>query len=391
MFGSIIVQCSEPEVKHRYISDLNGIHFFISFSLDSWTRLRSVPNVWQVKTTERETFSPNGRCSDTSFRDEHRVQSEFIKTFTQIAPHAESRLREDFILPFLASIASQNSQQQSERGPAKRLEISTYLFEAYSALSCCSHSGQAILNSFLPGLYCLRVDFAQLRPDSVAVLDSIIKELEHKLEQHRQDRWVHLDSLKISYRWSVSSSSLMIAGTNLNQENIRGRMLKGLTTFRDSTEKLTYRFMKKKWTVTNLSVDDQMQLNHIFFLSFHQSFSRMTFSLMNVFRYQIIFFFFFFSAVHVDDDFIFFLSDESEFLLQTKLTTMKDFSFRQSFIDFYWWERITAFCEDGSMSIAKVKIRWKTEVTKGIIDRQVKIHSKENWRGWRKVSTHRYC
>jgi hypothetical protein len=49
-------------------------------------------------------------------------------------------------------------------------------------------SGQAILNSFLPGLYCLRVDFAQLRPDSVAVLDSIIKDLEHKLEQYRQDR-----------------------------------------------------------------------------------------------------------------------------------------------------------------------------------------------------------
>jgi hypothetical protein len=90
----------------------------------------------------------------------------------------------------LALIASQNSQQQSDRGQAKRLEIATYLFEAYSALSCCSHSGQSILNSFLPGLYCLRVDFAQLRPDSVGVLDSIIKDLEHKLEQYRQDRFV---------------------------------------------------------------------------------------------------------------------------------------------------------------------------------------------------------
>lgn len=128
--------------------------------------------------------------SDTNFRDEHRVQSEFIKTFTHIAPHADTKFREDFILPFLALIASQNSQQQSERGPAKRLEIATYLFEAYSALSCCFHSGQSILNSFLPGLYCLRVDFAQLRPDSVMVLDSIIKDLEHKLEQHRQDRFV---------------------------------------------------------------------------------------------------------------------------------------------------------------------------------------------------------
>lgn len=190
--------------------------------------------------------------SDTTFRDEHRVQSEFIKTFTQIAPHAESKFREDFILPFLASIASQNSQQQAERGQAKRLEIATYLFEAYSALSCCFHSGQSILNSFLPGLYCLRVDFAQLRPDSVAVLDSIIKDLEHKLEQHRQDRFelkLKRGIMKVFlflFYYCCCCSSSLIGGMNLNQENIRGRMLKGLTNFRDSTEKLTYRFMKKK-------------------------------------------------------------------------------------------------------------------------------------------------
>lgn len=145
-------------------------------------------------------------------------------------------------------IASQNSQQQSERGSAKRLEIATYLFEAYSALSCCFHSGQSILNSFLPGLYCLRVDFAQLRPDSVMVLDSIIKDLEHKLEQYRQDRFVWKLSVREREREIevLVFSSLLIGGTNLNQENIRGRMLKGLTNFRDSTEKLTYRFMKKK-------------------------------------------------------------------------------------------------------------------------------------------------
>lgn len=178
------------------------------------------------------------------------MQSEFIKTFTQIAPHTESKFREDYILPFLALIASQNSQQQAERGSAKRLEIATYLFEAYSALSCCFNSGQAILNSFLPGLYCLRVDFAQLRPDSVAVLDSIIKDLEHKLEQYRQDRSVlvsFIEHIRVVLNDSFYYfSSLLVGGINLNQENIRGRMLKGLTNFRDSTEKLTNRFMKKK-------------------------------------------------------------------------------------------------------------------------------------------------
>jgi hypothetical protein len=90
------------------------------------------------------------------------------------------------------------------------------------------------------------VDFAQLRPDSVGVLDSIIKDLEHKLEQDRQDRFGFIVFLKLNIIYSINFSASLIGSMNLNQENIRGRMLKGLTNFRDSTEKLTYRFMKKK-------------------------------------------------------------------------------------------------------------------------------------------------
>jgi len=74
--------------------------------------------------------------SDTTFRDEYRIRSKLIKTITHIVRHGERNFREDFILPFLTLIASQNSQQQSKRGPAKRLESATYLFEAYSALTC---------------------------------------------------------------------------------------------------------------------------------------------------------------------------------------------------------------------------------------------------------------
>jgi len=71
--------------------------------------------------------------SDTTFRDQYLVQSKLIKTITQIVPQAESEFREDFILQFLALIASQNSQQQSKGGQTTRLESATYLFEAYSA------------------------------------------------------------------------------------------------------------------------------------------------------------------------------------------------------------------------------------------------------------------
>lgn len=158
------------------------------------------------------------------FRDDHWVQAEFIQTFARIASYAEAKFREDFILPFLAFIAAQSSQETLERSAAKRLEIMTYLFEAYSALSCVSHSDQSILNSFLPGLYCLRMDFAQHRPDSLTVLDSIIQDVENQLAQN----------------------VFTMNHLNLHQENVRGRMLQGLTNIRDSTGKLTHRWMRRK-------------------------------------------------------------------------------------------------------------------------------------------------
>lgn len=166
------------------------------------------------------------------FRDDHWVQAEFIQTFARIASYAEAKFREDFILPFLAFIAAQSSQETLERSAAKRLEIMTYLFEAYSALSCVSHSDQSILNSFLPGLYCLRMDFAQHRPDSLTVLDSIIQDVENQLAQN------------------VFTTNHL----NLHQENVRGRMLQGLTNIRDSTGKLTHRWMKRKWNQSKSSL-----------------------------------------------------------------------------------------------------------------------------------------
>ncbi|CAF1302290.1 unnamed protein product, partial [Didymodactylos carnosus] len=190
VFGSIIVHCSELDILERVYSQF-------------------------------QMFD-----SDPKFRDEYHTHVEMIKTFTHIAPHVESKFQEDFILPYLAATASQNNQQQRE---TKRLETAIYLFEAYSALSCCFHSVESLQNSFLPGLYCLRSDFAQLRPDHVAVIDSITKDLENKLELNRPD----------------GSTLIGNFSSTFNQENLRGRMLNQFSNLRDSTARIT-RFMKKK-------------------------------------------------------------------------------------------------------------------------------------------------
>ena len=106
----------------------------------------------------------------------------------------------------------------------KHLDKVTRLFEAYSILSTCSNSHQSIANNLLPGLCCLRGDFIQYRPDSVGIIDAIIQDVENQLVQN----------------FSLTDS------TYLNADQKRGRVMKSFEQLRDSTEKLTHRWIKRK-------------------------------------------------------------------------------------------------------------------------------------------------
>lgn len=163
--------------------------------------------------------------SDAPFRTNDHVQNTSVKTFTGICTQIDGKFRDDFLLPLLSFITVQATQPSpNDSDPSKRSELVSNLFDLYNALSRCSNSQSSIFNHLLPGLYCLRGDLAQYRPERLAQLDSIVQELENQLTQH----------------FSSNESN------NAQSDSKRGRVLKSLDHLRDSTGKLTYRWMKKK-------------------------------------------------------------------------------------------------------------------------------------------------
>lgn len=223
VFASILVRCSETEVK--FFNVFCRFHSTRKIS----SRLFRLSNVctFNFKCSTSKNVDEQRHLlfivsfSDSNFRTNFFVQNQLLKTFARICSHVDSRFRDDFLYPTLSFITVQSS---NEIDTSKRSEIISNLFETYKSLSKCSNSQQSILNHLLPGLYCLRSDFAQFRAENIADLDSLVQQLENQL--------VHNLS-------SIDSNSL-------HGETKRGRVLKSFDHFRDSTEKFTYRWMKKK-------------------------------------------------------------------------------------------------------------------------------------------------
>jgi Mg2+ and Co2+ transporter CorA len=137
-------------------------------------------------------------------------------------PHVESQFREDIILPLLAFIVTETLHETTgEHHSDEYCQRIMQLFEVYTSLSRCSHSNQAILNSLLPSLYCLRTDVAHYRTDYLPMLDTMIDMLENQLEHNT-------------------------FAIDTNQDDLRQRMMKSFNHIRGSTEKFTYRWMKRK-------------------------------------------------------------------------------------------------------------------------------------------------
>uniref|UniRef100_F7E3X6 RAB11 binding and LisH domain, coiled-coil and HEAT repeat containing n=1 Tax=Equus caballus TaxID=9796 RepID=F7E3X6_HORSE len=116
---------------------------------------------------------------DPQYQDQYSLHTEIIKTFGRVGPNAEPRFRDEFVIPHLHKLALVNNLQIVD---SKRLDIATHLFEAYSALSCCFISEDLMVNHFLPGLRCLRIDMEHLSPEHEVILTSMIKECEQKVE-----------------------------------------------------------------------------------------------------------------------------------------------------------------------------------------------------------------
>ncbi|CAL8398149.1 unnamed protein product [Arctogadus glacialis] len=135
--------------------------------------------VTQKELLERVKMQLESFLEDPQYQDQHSLHMEIIRTFGRVGPNAEPRFRDEFVLPHLHKLALGNNSQTVE---AKRIDVATQLFEAYSALSCCFISEEVMVNHFLPGLRCLRADMEQLSAEHEVILSSMIRECEIKIE-----------------------------------------------------------------------------------------------------------------------------------------------------------------------------------------------------------------
>ncbi|XP_053570601.1 RAB11-binding protein RELCH isoform X3 [Bombina bombina] len=182
MFELLVKGVNETLVAQRVVPAL----ITLSSDPEISVRIATIPafgtimeTVTQRELLERVKMQLASFLEDPQYQDQHSLQTEIIRTFGRVGPNAEPRFRDEFVLPHLHKLALGNNQQAVD---SKRLDIATYLFEAYSALSCCFISEEIMVNHFLPGLRCLRLDMEHLSPEHEVILSSMIKECEQKVE-----------------------------------------------------------------------------------------------------------------------------------------------------------------------------------------------------------------
>ena len=62
------------------------------------------------------------------------------------------------------------------------MDVALALFDAYNSVSCCFLGNQLVSEVLLPGLRCLQRDLAVLSPDHAAVVASMIREFEDRID-----------------------------------------------------------------------------------------------------------------------------------------------------------------------------------------------------------------
>lgn len=182
MFELLVKGVNETLVAQRVVPAL----ITLSSDPEISVRISTIPafgtimeTVTQKELLERVKMQLASFLEDPQYQDQHSLHMEIIKTFGRVGPNAEPRFRDEFVLPHLHKLALANNMQAAEN---KRIDIATQLFEAYSALSCCFISEELMVNHFLPGLRCLRVDMEHFSPEHEVILSSMIKECEIKVE-----------------------------------------------------------------------------------------------------------------------------------------------------------------------------------------------------------------
>ncbi|XP_078275746.1 RAB11-binding protein RELCH homolog isoform X4 [Rhinoraja longicauda] len=230
MFELLVKGVNETLVAQRVVPAL----ITLSSDPEISVRIATIPafgtimeTVIQRELLERVKMQLASFLEDPQYHDQHSLHMEMIKTFGRVGPNAEPRFRDEFVLPNLHKLANSNNQQAID---TKRLDIAIQLFEAYSALSCCFISEELMVNHFLPGLKCLRIDMEHLSPEHEVILSSMIKECE----------------LKVENRTVQEPQSSMSIAASLVSEDTKTRFLNKMGQLSTSGAMLANVFQRKK-------------------------------------------------------------------------------------------------------------------------------------------------
>ncbi|KAJ8336724.1 hypothetical protein SKAU_G00379440 [Synaphobranchus kaupii] len=182
MFELLVKGVNETLVAQRVVPAL----ITLSSDPEISVRISTIPafgtimeTVTQKELQERVKMQLASFLEDPQYQDQHSLHMEVVRTFGRVGPNADPKFRDEFVLPHLHKLALRNNSQTAE---SKRIDIATQLFDAYSALSCCFISEEWLVNHFLPGLRCLRIDMEQFSSEHEVILSSMIKECERRME-----------------------------------------------------------------------------------------------------------------------------------------------------------------------------------------------------------------
>lgn len=110
---------------------------------------------------------------------------EIIKVLGKIGPRIDAKLRDEFVLPRLTTLAIKNQITQN-LDPNFKLDVTLKLLDAFISALCCYVDDKISHEVILPGLRCLLHDIQNVAPNRADVVSSMIRELEEKTDHKKQ-------------------------------------------------------------------------------------------------------------------------------------------------------------------------------------------------------------
>ena len=176
---ALITLANDPDesVRVSTVSPFGSLIEYISNTLN----VDSKSKIFEKIQLQIKTFMGD----QTSTFNNNNIILEIVKVLGKIGPRIDAKLRDDFVLPRLTTLAIKNQITQN-LDPKFKLDITLKLLDAFISALCCYVDDKISREVILPGLRCLLHDIQNVAPNRADVVSSMIRELEEKTEHKKQ-------------------------------------------------------------------------------------------------------------------------------------------------------------------------------------------------------------